>query len=46
MIKLLQDYKEHKKGEIIDLGCVMNNRLIQVGWAQKLKIQDVKFKVK
>jgi hypothetical protein len=46
MIKLTHDYKHHKAGEIVDLGCVMNRRLIDVGWAQKLKIEDVKYTVK
>ena len=46
MIKLLRDYKNHKKGDIVDLGCVMNVRLIDVGWAQSLKVCNDKIKVK
>jgi hypothetical protein len=46
MIKLLRDYKHHKAGEIVDLGCVMNRRLIDVGWAISLKVFNNQIKVK
>jgi hypothetical protein len=46
MIKLLRDFKAHKAGDVVDLGCVMNNRLIDVGWAISLKVFNDKIKVK
>jgi hypothetical protein len=46
MIKLLRDYKHHKKGDTVDLGCVMNRRLIDVGWAISLKVFKDQIKVK
>jgi len=46
MIKLLRDYKQHLKGSLVDLGCVLNRRLVDVGYAVWIKIEDVKFKVK
>jgi len=46
MIKLLRDYKQHQKDDLVDLGCVLNRRLVDVGYAVWIKVEDVKFKVK
>jgi len=46
MIKLLQDYENHKKDAIIDLGCVKNALLVSKKIAQWIKVSDVKYKVK
>lgn len=38
MIKFLIDYREHKAGQIVGLGCVQEEKLIKKGVAIKLKI--------
>jgi hypothetical protein len=46
MIKLLEDYGEHKKYDLIDLGCVKNALLVSKKIAVWIKVSDVKYKVK
>jgi hypothetical protein len=46
MIKLLQSYKSHQKGELLDLGCVLNSYLVKKKMAVWIKIEDVKMKIK
>jgi hypothetical protein len=46
MIKLLQDYENHKKDAIIDLGCVKNALLVSKKIAQWIKVNNTKYKTK
>lgn len=46
MIKLIKPYKQYQEGDIIGLGCVMENKLIQKGIAIKLKLPNQNYGTK
>lgn len=46
MIKLVKPYKQYQEGDIIGLGCVMENLLIQKGIAIKLKLPEKNYVTK
>lgn len=46
MIKFIADYKEYKKDEKYDLGCVLNKLMVDRGLAVWIKVSDVKYSVK
>jgi hypothetical protein len=46
MIKLLFDFKGYEKGTLHDFGCVINKHLVEKGWAQWIKVEDVKMRIK
>ena len=46
MIKLIKDWKDYKKGELHDFGCVRNKWLVDQGYAVWIKVEDVKYRVK
>jgi hypothetical protein len=46
MIRLIEPYKGNQIGEILSLGCVQENKLIEKGIAIKLKIPEKNYVVK